>query len=318
MRRFDKTKNIIKANLLAEQRYLESKGFITENQHNISEDLHFKKGFGYWDVTKYPYGGDFKRFDGIETGTHIEGPVKFANEIRVKLNDGRTIVVKKDGVLNNSNNEINEPINEISPTENSKDFIPNEIFEFEEENPLYSRQEEFGINSEKGENNLNSEINFDRIFDEIFSMEPEYDYDESSSGRLSGRYGSRNTSDGDTTATFHNDDLSILLIISYSNHWDEDPDGASYWGNLSMSYENWADFGDAKLDDMITKFGEIELIKENPNSGHNGTSVEEVKRYNMINTEFMDLLSDKTKEKLYNQIESLIDKNAKYQRFDDY
>ncbi len=31
MRRFDKTKNLQKANLLAEQRYLQSKGFITEN-----------------------------------------------------------------------------------------------------------------------------------------------------------------------------------------------------------------------------------------------------------------------------------------------
>lgn len=179
------------------------------------------------------------------------------------------------------------------------------------------RSAESGINPEKGEDNLNSEINFDRIFDEIFSMEPEYDYDESSSGRLSGRYGGRNTSDGDTTATFHNDELSISLTISYSNHWEEDPDGAGYWGNLSMSYENWVDFGDAKLDDMLTKFGEMELIK-NPNTGYGGTSVEEVKRYNMINTEFMNLLSDKTKEKLYNQIELLIDENAKHQGFDDY
>lgn len=31
MRRFDKTKNILKANILAEQRYLESKGLIKEN-----------------------------------------------------------------------------------------------------------------------------------------------------------------------------------------------------------------------------------------------------------------------------------------------
>ena len=34
MRRFDKTKNIRKANLLAEQRYLESKGLIKENEEN--------------------------------------------------------------------------------------------------------------------------------------------------------------------------------------------------------------------------------------------------------------------------------------------
>ena len=35
MRRFDKTKNIIKANLLAEQRYLQSKVLINENEDNI-------------------------------------------------------------------------------------------------------------------------------------------------------------------------------------------------------------------------------------------------------------------------------------------
>jgi hypothetical protein len=37
MRRFDKTKNLQKANLLAEQRYLKSKGFITENIIDESE-----------------------------------------------------------------------------------------------------------------------------------------------------------------------------------------------------------------------------------------------------------------------------------------
>lgn len=35
MRRFDKTKNILKANLLAEQRYLESKGLIKEEYSDI-------------------------------------------------------------------------------------------------------------------------------------------------------------------------------------------------------------------------------------------------------------------------------------------
>lgn len=37
MRRFDKTKNILKANLLAEQRYLESKGLIKEVTDNYDD-----------------------------------------------------------------------------------------------------------------------------------------------------------------------------------------------------------------------------------------------------------------------------------------
>jgi hypothetical protein len=41
MRRFDKTKNIRKANILAEQRYLASKGFITENDNTINIE-HFE------------------------------------------------------------------------------------------------------------------------------------------------------------------------------------------------------------------------------------------------------------------------------------
>lgn len=37
MRRFDKKNNIAKANLLAEQRYLESKGLIKENMVDESD-----------------------------------------------------------------------------------------------------------------------------------------------------------------------------------------------------------------------------------------------------------------------------------------
>jgi len=159
-------------------------------------------------------------------------------------------------------------------------------------------------------------INFDRIFDELLTIPPEYEYDESSSGRLSKGYSNRHVSDGDTIAIFKSYELSIQLRIYYSNNWEEDPDGPSYWGKLHMSYENWADFNDKTLDELLVKFGETELIKDSDGSG--GISVEEVKSNKMINTEFMDLLSDKTQEKLYNQIQSLIDKNANYQRFDDY
>ena len=37
MRRFDKKKNMGKANLLAEQRYLESKGIVNESFHDVDD-----------------------------------------------------------------------------------------------------------------------------------------------------------------------------------------------------------------------------------------------------------------------------------------
>ena len=56
------------------------------------EKLTFKKGFGYWDLTKYSYGGDFKRFAGTESGELIPGPVKCGNDLRVKLDNGTILI----------------------------------------------------------------------------------------------------------------------------------------------------------------------------------------------------------------------------------
>ena len=167
--------------------------------------------------------------------------------------------------------------------------------------------------------NLNSEINFDRIFDETFSMQPEYEYKETSSSNLSSRYNRRKVSDGATRAKLYNSELSIHITITYNNYWEEDPDGASYSGNLSMDYEHWDDFGDNKLDEMLTRFDNEELI-QNPSTGVGGISIEQVKGGDMINAEFMSLLSDKTKQKLYNQIEGLIIEHNKNQNsnYNDY
>jgi hypothetical protein len=49
MRRFDKTKNVKNANLLAEQRYLESKGLLKENEISESDRISMSEFFG--DVT---------------------------------------------------------------------------------------------------------------------------------------------------------------------------------------------------------------------------------------------------------------------------
>jgi len=191
----------------------------------------------------------------------------------------------------------------------------NEINEFEEENSLYSRQQQ-NKDAYQDSGDLNSKINFDRIFDELLSTKPDYEYDESSSGRLSRKYHNKNVSNGDTIVRFNSNELSIQLKIYYNNVWEEDPDGASYWGTLHMSYEHWVDFGDKTLDDLLVKFGETELIEDY--NGYGGTSIEKVKNKKLINTEFMELLSDKTQEKLYQQIQLLIEKNREYQDDDDY
>ena len=60
----------------------------------IGDRVKFISGNGYWDVTKYPYGGDFKRMKGGEEGVIIEGTIKIGGEMRVKLDDGRIIVIQ--------------------------------------------------------------------------------------------------------------------------------------------------------------------------------------------------------------------------------
>lgn len=56
------------------------------------------QNWGYWDVTQYPYGGDFKRFTEDERGTIIDGPVKQPGEHRILLDDGRIIVAGTDAI----------------------------------------------------------------------------------------------------------------------------------------------------------------------------------------------------------------------------
>jgi hypothetical protein len=54
MRRFDKTKNMLKANLLAEQRYLESKGLIKEDIDNNPAD-NARQQYGDYEASQQDY-----------------------------------------------------------------------------------------------------------------------------------------------------------------------------------------------------------------------------------------------------------------------
>lgn len=81
-----------------------------------STPLTFNKGWGYWDLSKYPYGGDFKRFNGNETGELIAGPVKKGEELRIKLSDGRTIIAVAQAVANMGFDEVILKAKEIGRT----------------------------------------------------------------------------------------------------------------------------------------------------------------------------------------------------------
>lgn len=75
---------------------------------------------GYWDVTQYPYGGDFKRVpaDGEVIGTVVSGPVKTpSQEVRLDIDlngKKRTIVIKKE-FLSLKENTVNESDNTSEP-----------------------------------------------------------------------------------------------------------------------------------------------------------------------------------------------------------
>lgn len=52
-----------------------------------------KQGYGYWDVTKYPYGGDFRRAkDNTPIKEVLEDVGRY--ETKVRLFDGSLVVVK--------------------------------------------------------------------------------------------------------------------------------------------------------------------------------------------------------------------------------
>lgn len=50
--------------------------------------VNLPKGTGYWRLTQYPYGGDFRRLTEQKAAFLIPGTVKTATQIRFKLEDG--------------------------------------------------------------------------------------------------------------------------------------------------------------------------------------------------------------------------------------
>lgn len=71
-----------------------SDGGYMANGGVLGDRVKLKEGFGYWDLSKYKYGNDFKRFKGGEEGVFIKGTRKLGNELRIKLDDGREIITQ--------------------------------------------------------------------------------------------------------------------------------------------------------------------------------------------------------------------------------
>jgi hypothetical protein len=106
MRRFDKKHNISKVNLLAEQRYLQSKGLINENIGDIET---FKAGdkVSFDDYSKNPivqYGEIIGKLD--DKSLSSKSPQFYYS---VQLPSGKKVPVRNDSLK-----KINEPIDEIS------------------------------------------------------------------------------------------------------------------------------------------------------------------------------------------------------------
>lgn len=62
------------------------------------DEVTLSKGYGYYDLSKYAYGNDFKRFTEPTVGKFIKGTVKIGGQVRVLLNDGREIITDKKAI----------------------------------------------------------------------------------------------------------------------------------------------------------------------------------------------------------------------------
>ena len=61
-----------------------------------------KKGWGYWDVTSFPYGGSFRRAIEEMTGRVVNGPANLYGaglEYSVVWENGRSAVIPARGII---------------------------------------------------------------------------------------------------------------------------------------------------------------------------------------------------------------------------
>jgi hypothetical protein len=75
-----------------------SKGAFADGGSVSGNEVSLAKGYGYYDLSKYSYGNDFKKLSEPTKGKFIKGTVKVAGQIRVLLDDGREIITDKQAI----------------------------------------------------------------------------------------------------------------------------------------------------------------------------------------------------------------------------
>lgn len=75
---------------------------ITGAGETAEQFVTLKKGWGYWDVTSFPYGGCFRRASENMTGRVINGPANlYGNglEYAVIWEDGKSAIISARGII---------------------------------------------------------------------------------------------------------------------------------------------------------------------------------------------------------------------------
>ena len=97
---------------------------------STSTILTFKIGQGYWDVSTYPYGSNFKRIKDNDTGTLIQDAcTEKALDIAVLLNGKTKIIIGSSAVLGNDTEEVlalAKKMGQISSNEIKRNNLRNE------------------------------------------------------------------------------------------------------------------------------------------------------------------------------------------------
>jgi len=65
---------------------------------NDGKQVTLQSGWGYWDLTHYPYGGDFHRLS-MNTTAEIIGEGSNGTEVKVRLSNGTVAIIKKAAIV---------------------------------------------------------------------------------------------------------------------------------------------------------------------------------------------------------------------------
>jgi hypothetical protein len=74
-----------------------SKGMFADGGA-LGDEVVLAKSYGYYDLSKYSYGNDFKRFVEPTKAKFIKGTIKIGGQIRAVLEDGREIITDKQAI----------------------------------------------------------------------------------------------------------------------------------------------------------------------------------------------------------------------------